>query len=252
MDLTLRREPAGKERGQLDLKGKISLVTGGNSGIGLAIATTLAHEGSNLVISARCQKRNRDIAEELARKFNVQVLAVEADVSQEADCERLIQQTVAKYGMVHILVNIAGIGGGGRVAETGSEDFDRVLKTNLYGTFWCSRTAYRQMRSNQGNPRGVIINVSSLAGKQAWSGTGTYSASKFAVLGLTQALADEGKADNIKATAICPAMVATPMTGVSGLDYLQPEDIAETVLYLLRLSSAAWPTEVVLERKDAA
>jgi 3-oxoacyl-[acyl-carrier protein] reductase len=93
--------------------------------------------------------------------------------------------------------------------------------------------------------------VSSLAGKMAWSGTGTYSASKFAVQGLTQALADEGKADDIKATAICPAMVATPMTGVSGSDYLQPEDIAETVLYLLRLSPAAWPTEIVLERKGA-
>jgi 3-oxoacyl-[acyl-carrier protein] reductase len=97
----------------------------------------------------------------------------------------------------------------------------------------------------------VIINISSLAGKQAWSGTGTYSASKFGVLGLTHALADEGKADDIKAVAICPAMVATPMTGVSGPDYLQPEDIAETVLYLLRLSPAAWPTEIVLERKGA-
>jgi len=70
--------------------------------------------------------------------------------------------------------------------------------------------------------------------------------------GLLKALADEGKADHIKAIAICPAMVATPMTGVSGPDHLQPEDIGETVLYLLRLSPAAWPTEVVLERRDTS
>ena len=108
------------------------------------------------------------------------------------------------------------------------------------------------MKRNEGDPRGIIINVSSLAGKQAWSGTGTYSASKFGVQGLTQSLANEGKADRIKAVAICPAMVATPMTGVSGPDYLQPEDIAETVLYLLRLSPAAWPMEVVLERRNAS
>ena len=107
------------------------------------------------------------------------------------------------------------------------------------------------MQENKDNPRGFIINISSVAGKQAWSGTGTYSASKFGLLGLTHALADEGKADGIKVTAICPALVATPMTGVSGPDYLQPEDIAETVLYLLRLSPAAWPTEIVLERKGA-
>jgi NAD(P)-dependent dehydrogenase (short-subunit alcohol dehydrogenase family) len=236
---------------QMDLKGKIAVITGGNSGIGLAIATALAQAGYNLVISGRRQSKNQAVTDALARKFKVQTLAVEADVSREADCVRLIQDAVAKFGTLHIMVNSAGIGGGGLVAETKTEDFDRVLKTNLYGTFWCARAAYPHMKRNQGDPRGVIINISSLAGKQSWSGTGTYSASKFAINGLTQALADEGKTDHIKAIAICPAMVATPMTGVSGPEYLQAEDIAETVLYLLRLSPAAWPTEVVLERRDA-
>jgi 3-oxoacyl-[acyl-carrier protein] reductase len=231
---------------------KAAVITGGNSGIGLAIATALAQAEYNLVISGRRQSKNRTVAEDLARRFKVQTLAVEADVSHEADCVRLIEEAVAKFGTIHLLVNNAGIGGGGRVAETRTEDFDRVLKTNLYGTFWCSRAAYSRMKRNQGDPRGVIINISSLAGKQAWSGTGSYSASKFGINGLTQALADEGKADHIKAIAICPAMVATPMTGVNGPDYLQAEDIAQTVLCLLRLSPAAWPNEVVLERRDAS
>ncbi len=236
----------------MDLKGKIAVVTGGNSGIGLAIATSLAQLGCNLVIAGRRKGKSQAVANDLAQKSNVQAHVVEADVSQEADCVRLIQETVAKLGAIHILINNAGIGGGGRVAETKSEDFDRVLKTNLYGTFWCARAAYLQMKRNKSDPRGVIINISSVAGKQAWSGTGTYSASKFGIIGLTQALADEGKADHIKAIAICPAMVATPMTGASGPNYLQPEDIAKTVTYLLSLSPAAWPTELVLERRDAS
>ena len=237
---------------QLDLKGKIAVVTGGNSGIGLATSAALAQAGCNLVVAGRRQTKNQAVANDLAQKFNVQTHAVEADVSREEDCVWLIQEAVAKFGSVHILINNAGIGGGGRLADTTTEDFDRVLKTNLYGTFWCARTAYSQMKRNKNDPRGVIINVSSLAGKHAWSGTGTYSASKFGIIGLTQALADEGKADHIKAIAICPAMVATPMTGASGPDYLQPEDIAKTVIYLLSLSPAAWPREVVLERRDAS
>ena len=229
----------------------VAVVTGGNSGIGLAIAMALAQVGCHIVIGARNQKRNLVVADELHRNRGVRTLALETDVAREADCERLTRETIAKFGTLHILVNNAGIFGGTVVAKTSSEDFDRVLKTNLYGAFWCARAAYRQMQENKDNPRGFIINISSVAGKQAWSGTGTYSASKFGLLGLTHALADEGKADGIKATAICPALVATPMTGVSGPDYLQPEDIAETVLYLLRLSPAAWPTEIVLERKGA-
>lgn len=239
------------EAGQMDLKGKVAVVTGGNSGIGLSIARVLAQVGCHIVIGARNQKRSLDVADELQRKFGVHALAVESDVAREIECEHLIQETIDKFSTLHILVNNAGVVFGGRVAETSTGDFDRVLKTNLYGTFWCARAAYHQIQKNKGNPRGMIINISSLAGKQAWSGVGIYSASKFGVLGLTHALADEGKVDDIKVAAICPAMVATPMTGVSGPDYLEPKDIAETVLYLLRLSPAAWPTEIVLERKGA-
>ncbi|HWQ93709.1 MAG TPA: SDR family oxidoreductase, partial [Clostridia bacterium] len=166
---------------------KTAVITGGNSGIGLAIATALAQAKYNLVISGRRQAKNQAVASEIVRKFNVQAHAVETDVSREADCVRLMQEAVATFGTIHTLINNAGIGGGGRVAETKTEDFDRVLKTNLYGTFWCARAAYPQMKRNQSDPRGVIINISSLAGKQAWSGTGTYSASKFGINGLTQA-----------------------------------------------------------------
>ncbi len=162
-------------------------------------------------------------------------------------CRRLRRDS----GAVDVLVNNAGIGGGGLIASTSTADFDRVLKTNLYGTFWCSRAAFRLMQKNSGDPRGAIINISSLAGKEAWTGTGTYSASKFAIMALNQAMADEGKEHNIKVAAVCPAMVATAMTGVQGPEYLQPEDCAAAVMFLLGLSPAAWPVEIVLPRKGA-
>src|SRR5215468_8288822 len=107
-----------------DLAGKIAVVTGANSGIGLAIATALAQAGCTLVVSGRRQNRNETVADELGRKFDVKVLAVETDVSKEADCTRLIQETVAKFGTIHFLINNAGIGGGGVVADTKTEDFD--------------------------------------------------------------------------------------------------------------------------------
>ncbi len=230
------------------LSGKAAVVTGGNSGIGEAVSIALAREGADVAVAGRRQNENERVAASIGKRFGRKTIPVPADVAQEADCERLIAKTIETFGRLDILVNNAGIYAGGQIVATSTEEFDRVLKTNLYGTFWCSRAAFKQMQKQGG---GYIINISSLAGKEAWSETGPYSASKFGVVALTQALADEGRPYNIKCTAICPALVATPMTGVSGSEYLQPEDVAETVLYLLRVSPAAWPTEIVLPRKGA-
>jgi 3-oxoacyl-[acyl-carrier protein] reductase len=203
----------------MQLANKVAVITGGNSGIGKAIAIALARNGANIVIAGRRQRENARTAHELSGPYRVLTTAIPTDVAKEEDCERLIKESVKQFGAIHILVNSAGIIGGDTIARTPTRDFDRVLKTNLYGTFWCARAAYKQIQKNKskaGEPRGIIINISSLAGKSAWTGTGVYSASKFGIMGLTQALADEGKHDNIKAMAICPAMVATPMTGKKG------------------------------------
>ncbi len=233
----------------MELSGATAIVTGGNSGIGAAIAGALAGEGVRTVIAGRREDKNNAIARQLQEQHGTDTLAVTTDVSREDDCERLVQSTVERFGRLDVLVNNAGIGTHGAIEQTASDDFDRVLKTNLYGTFWCSRAAFRVMRDQGG--AGAIINISSLAGVDAWRGTGPYSASKYGIMGLTKALADEGADHGIRCAAICPAMVATPMSGVAGDDYLQPADIADTVLWLLRLSPAAWPTEVVLPRRGA-
>ena len=237
-----------------EITGKVALVTGGNSGIGRAIAKSLAAAGVRVAVAGRREQANRETVAWLQEKNpDVEAIAITADVSVEEDCVRAVRETRERLGGFDLLVNNAGISGGDKIAETSTEDFDRVLKTNLYGAFLCAREAFRDMAKNPeaGGLRGNIINVSSLAGKEAWSGTGAYSVSKFGMMALTQSLADEGKAVGIRATAICPALVATPLTGASGTEVIQPNDIAATVLYLLRLSPAAWPTEIVIPRRGA-
>ncbi len=239
----------------MDLKGKAALVTGGNSGIGKAIALGLASQGAEVLIGSRRENLNRQAALEINKKTKSRVASVAADVSREEDCEMLISRTVELFGRIDICVNNAGIYTGSTIADLSTEDFDQVLKTNLYGSFWCSRAAFNAMRYNKPDPpdeiRGYIINISSVAGLDSWSGSGAYSISKFGIMALTRALADEGKKALIKVTAICPSTVATPMTGKKGADFIQPEDVAETVLYLMRLSPAAWPVPEVIKRRDA-
>ncbi len=235
------------------LDGKVALVTGGNSGIGRAIADALAAAKVLVMVAGRREEANRNVVAELREAHVGEAEAMTADIAIEKDCVRLIAQTRERFGRIDILINNAGIGGWGTIAETSTADFDRVLKTNLYGAFWCAREAFRAMSENpeQDGIRGRIVNISSLAGKEAWSGTGTYSISKFGMMALTQSLADEGQSLGIRTTAVCPALVATPMTGAWRSEALLPEDIAQTVLYLLRLSPAAWPTEIVLPRRGA-
>ena len=229
------------------LEGRVAVVTGGNSGIGRAVALALAAEGASVAVAARRPEPCEEVAR-LCREKGGEGSAIPTDVRREEECERLIERAAAWRGRIDILVNSAGIGRFGPVASLSTADFREMVETNLFGTFWCSRAAFPRIASVGG---GLICNVSSLAGVEAWAETGGYSATKFGIVGLTRALADEGRERGVKAVAICPALVATPMTGVSGAEYLQPEDIAETVLYLLRLSPAAWPAEILLKRRGA-
>jgi 3-oxoacyl-[acyl-carrier protein] reductase len=240
----------------MNLANKVGIVTGGNSGIGAAVARALARAGMKVIVAGRRAELNERVAAELRAEFGGEVRAVTADVSLEEDCVRLIDSAQLEFGHLDVLVNNAGKGGGGDlIAESSTEDFESTLRTNLYSAYWCSREAFKRMAQNP-HPavdeiRGAIINMASVAGLDAWSGSGIYSISKHGMMGLTKALADEGTGPLIRAVAVCPAMVATPMTEVEGPDFLAAEDIAGTVIYLLSLRAAAWPTEVVVKRRGA-
>jgi 3-oxoacyl-[acyl-carrier protein] reductase len=179
--------------------------------------------------------------------------AIQTDIADERQVERLTADTVARYGRIDILVNNAGIGGGSRVADTSTQAFDDVMNVNLRGTFFCCQTGFRQMKQQGG---GVIINMSSVAGLQAWTGTGTYSASKHGIMALTKSLADEGRHYHIKVSAICPGAVADELVDASPADIersekIDPFDVAEVAVYLSTLGKYSVVHQIVIDRLGA-
>lgn len=234
------------------LQGKTAIVTGSSSGIGKAIALRFGDEGAKVVVAARrlnlCEQTVAQI-----RQAGGEAFAIQTDITEEHQVEALMQDTVRQYGRIDLLVNNAGIFGGRHVAETTTAAFDEVMSINLRGTFFCCRAGFKQMKKQGG---GLIINMSSVAGVQAWAGTGTYSASKHAVMALTRSLADEGRQFNIKVSAICPAGVADELVDASPADILRSEkispwDIADTAVYLATLGPYAVVQQVVLDRLGA-
>jgi 3-oxoacyl-[acyl-carrier protein] reductase len=234
------------------LAGQTAIVTGSSSGIGKAIALRFGAEGVKVVVAARrlnlCEQTVARI-----RQAGGEAVAIQTDVTEEHQVDALMQDTVRQYGRIDILVNNAGIFGGRRVAETTTAAFDEVMNVNLRGTFFCCRAGFKQMKKQGG---GLIINMSSVAGVQAWAGTGTYSASKHAVMALTKSLADEGRQFKIKVSAICPAGVADELVDASPDDILRSEkispwDIADTAVYLAMLGPYAVVQQVVVDRLGA-
>lgn len=234
------------------LKGKVAIVTGSSSGIGKAIALRFGQERAKVVVAARrlqlCEQTVSQIREQ-----GGEALAIQTDIADERQVERLMADTVERYGRIDILINNAGIGGGSRLIDTSTETFDQVMNVNVRGTFFCCRAGFRQMKRQGG---GVIINMSSVAGLQAWSGTGTYSASKHGIMALTKSLADEGRPYHIKVSAICPGAVADELVDASPADIqrsekIDPFDVAEATLYLSTLGKYAVVHHIVIDRLGA-
>ncbi len=231
---------------------KIVIVTGSSSGIGKAIALRFAEEGARVVVAARRQDLLNQVVEQITGRGG-DAIAIQTDVKDEAQVERLIEETVKHYGRLDVLVNNAGIGGAGRIAETKTDRFDDVIDTNLRGTFFCCRAGFRHMKSHGG---GTIINMSSVAGVQAWAGTGTYSASKHGIMALTKSLAEEGRAHKIKVSAICPGGVADELVDASPEEIersekISPYDIAEAALYLATLGPYTVVHQIIVDRLGA-
>lgn len=221
-----------------------ALITGGSSGIGLAIARALNEDGYELTISSRREEKVDAAAGELGAH------GVAADVSREEDCERLVAAHRERFGSLDVLVNSAGIGIGGRVEELSTKYFDLQLAVNLRGLFLITKLSVPMLRES----RGWIVNLASVAGTVPTPGLSAYGASKAAVIALTRTLNAELEQDGIRAVAICPAFVDTPMaewSGIPGEQMIQPEDCAELVRFLLRLSPYARVPQIVIERLHA-
>jgi 2-deoxy-D-gluconate 3-dehydrogenase len=227
-----------------NLSGRVAIVTGGNGGLGLAMARGLAQAGATIAIAARQRKKAEEALRGL-QEINPACLFVEIDVASSTSCKAAIDQVAAHYGRLDVLINNAGMSVRKRPEELSEAEWSEVLNINLSGSFRCAQAAYRHMKAGG---RGKIINIGSMYSIFGAPLVAPYAASKGGVLQLTKSLAAAWAADNIQVNAILPGWLDTDLTQaareqVSGLNeavlartpsgrWGKPEDMAGTAVYL--------------------
>jgi 3-oxoacyl-[acyl-carrier protein] reductase len=225
------------------LGGTVALVTGGSRGIGHAIAAALVREGAAASITGR----NVVDLERSVAGLGGRALAVQADIRDADAAVRAVHETVERFGGLDVLVNNAGVGLFGHVADMAIDDWRTILDTNLSGVFYCCRAAVPHMRRRGG---GWIINISSLAGSNPFAGGAAYCASKAGLNAFSEALMQEVRHDGIRVSCVAPGSVATGFSGrgaEGAADWkTQPEDVAQMVLDLLRMPARSLPSRVEL------
>jgi 3-oxoacyl-[acyl-carrier protein] reductase len=227
--------------------GKVAVVTGSTKGIGYAIAAALVRAGANVTVSARNQLEVTEATARLNGLEQGRALGVPCDVQSLDQVDELISRTVAEFGGLDVLVNNAGVGSFAPISELGVEQWDRIIRTNLSGVFYCCRAAIPELRKRGG---GWIINIASLAGKNAMPGGTAYNASKFGLVGFSEALMLDVRYDNIRVSYLMPGSVSTHFNDHTPSEAdawkIQPEDIAQVVLDLLASPSRTMASRVEL------
>ena len=188
-----------------------ALVTGGAKGIGRAICRALAENGMNIAVNYAGSAAAAEETAAACRALGVQAVTLQADVRSPEACQKLVEDTVAAFGRIDVLVNNAGITADKLLLRMTEADFDNVLATNLKGAFFCTKTACRFMMHQR---YGRIISVSSVVGLHGNAGQANYAASKAGLIGLTKSAAKEYAARNITANVVAPGFIATDMTAV--------------------------------------
>jgi NAD(P)-dependent dehydrogenase (short-subunit alcohol dehydrogenase family) len=228
---------------------RAALITGGSSGIGLAIGRALAEDGYGVTLSARRPEKLEEAAEKL-RGDGVEVEAMPANMAEEDDIKALAQKHRERFGRCDVLVNNAGVGIGGAIADAETKKLDLQLDVNLRAVYLMTRECLPMLKEAGAEHRKALIaNTASIAGKSGQGWLAAYSATKFGVVGLSQAMHREFGQEGIQVTALCPGFVDTAMTEwireqVSQEDMIRPEDIAEAIRFLLRTSPACYVPEV--------
>jgi 3-oxoacyl-[acyl-carrier protein] reductase len=238
----------------VNLTGMIAVVTGAGSGVGRAVAVALAHAGAIPALLGRTPA-TLDETGRLVAATGGRALGVPTDVSDETAVDDAFAGVASELGGIDAVILSAGIGRTGPIASYPLADWNATLATNLTGPFLCARAAIPYLRQRGG---GAIIAIGSGAGRQGYPSLGAYSASKFGLIGLMQSLAGEVGGDGIKVSTILPGSILTPfgdrtpaekraaMASDPGKKYLEPEDVAEAVVFLLRQPRRAWTQEMNL------
>lgn len=231
------------------LKGKIALITGASRGIGKSISLALAGAGIEVILSARTVEKLNDLKKEIEENGG-KAEVMPADLLKTEDIISLFKEIQNKFERLDILVNNAGIGIFDNMVDLTSEDFDKTIDVNVKSIFTACKQAFKMMAVRKS---GYIINISSIQGVKAYKQQSIYAASKHALMGLTKALAVEGQEHNIRVSAILPGGVDTELISDARPDLdrsllIKPDDIAQTVLYLLSLSDRAMVDQVIIRR----
>ncbi len=232
---------------------RAAIVTGASSGIGHAIARMLGQEGYAMTLAARRAEKLQAAAEELAKE-GYELQAIAANVSEEADIQRVVASHRERYGRLDVLVNNAGVGFGAQVGEIQTKRLDMQLDINLRSIVLFYRECVPLLATAAAEHKNaLVVNTSSISGKFGQGWLSVYSATKHGVVGWTEAMNKELAPQGIKSSALCPAFVDTPMTEfakqhVPAEQMIRPEDIAEAVRYLLKVSPACIVPEMMFIR----
>ena len=234
----------------VQLESRVAVVTGASRGIGLAIATELASQGLNVMMSGRSTDLLSSVAQQIAttvrsEKQSGRIESYTADVRDPVQMEDLMAKTVDTFGRLDILINNAGVGHFQELAELSVEDWNKVIETNLSGVFFACRAAIPLLKVGRG---GWIINISSLAGSHPFTGGAAYCASKAGLDSVSQVLMQELRYDNIRVSCVVPGSVDTRFSGNDKISSvtrkLDPRDVAQVIVDLLGHEPRSLPSRV--------
>jgi NAD(P)-dependent dehydrogenase (short-subunit alcohol dehydrogenase family) len=227
----------------VDLNGRVAVVTGGSEGIGRAIAAALAREGASVMLTSRSRERAEATARELDGEHPGTVRGWPCDVRDMAQCEALIEATLDAFGALHILVNNAGVGIYKPIQEMTVEEYRVQVDTNLNGVFHCTKAALDALREAED---AWVLNVGSLASRNSFGRGVGYNASKFGLLGMTEAMMLDLRYEGIRTAILMPGSVNTDFSDHGDRAWaIQPEDLGETILQLL-----SYPRHTLVSRVE--
>jgi len=226
------------------MKGKVAYITGGTKGIGLGVAEALLERGVHVAFSGRTKDTVKQVEKELNKKYDTEALGIVSDVTRAQDETQAIQQIVDRWGQVDIVLANAGVGHFAPIDEMKAEDWNQVIDTNLKGVFHTIKAAVEPLK----NSKGYFMTLASLAGTNFFANGAAYNASKFGVVGFTQAVMLDLRKYGIKTTTIMPGSVATYFNGHVPNEKdgwkIQPEDVGLMVVQLLEMDQRTLPSKI--------
>jgi 3-oxoacyl-[acyl-carrier protein] reductase len=227
------------------LKGKVALITGGSKGIGFGIAEALINQHINVAVTSRSQVAADDAAARLNKSNKGKAIGIVADVRDEASQQKAVEIVLSTWGKLDIMIANAGIGHFGSIESITTEQWNETIDTNLTGVFYSVKASLPALTSS----KGYIITIASLAGTNFFAGAAAYNASKFGLVGFTQALMLDVRSLGIKVTTIMPGSVATEFGSGRGSEKdeswkIQSEDIGQMVVDLLNMHPRTLPSKI--------